>query len=221
MTAPIYNGLIRTYAGAWILPNAKEEHIELFVQDAWNLIEQMKEKDIPINVFILNNMLLLHKNALFTQEVHEKVLPLYEKYRIDPNLYTYQNLIQLYEDMGENGLVIETYERMIQLGIEPNHLIMRNYLLASIKVKHMDRIVDWLKWYKERDIFPPDPQIRVLSKIKNPPDSLFIALKALPKRFGQYREEYRSFTPPSKRTRSFKQMGKKTGANKRTKKKGL
>ena len=41
------------------------------MQDAWNLIEQMKEKDIPINIFILNNMLLLHKNALFTQEVHE------------------------------------------------------------------------------------------------------------------------------------------------------
>jgi len=33
----VYNGLIRTYAGAAAIRNVKEEHVDLYIKDAWEL----------------------------------------------------------------------------------------------------------------------------------------------------------------------------------------
>lgn len=42
MTEHSYNGLLRTYAGAAGVRKVKEEHVDLYIKDAWELFEQMK-----------------------------------------------------------------------------------------------------------------------------------------------------------------------------------
>lgn len=41
----VYNGLIRTYAGAAGLRNVKEDHINSYIRDAWALFDQIKTSD--------------------------------------------------------------------------------------------------------------------------------------------------------------------------------
>lgn len=41
MTEYIYNGLIRTYAGAAGLRHVKEEHIDLYIKDSFELFNQL------------------------------------------------------------------------------------------------------------------------------------------------------------------------------------
>lgn len=42
MNVPIYNGLIKTYAGACLIPHVKEAHIDEYIEDAWKLFEQVR-----------------------------------------------------------------------------------------------------------------------------------------------------------------------------------
>jgi len=125
MTEHIYNGLIRTYASACTIPGVEERQIETYVEDAWALVDQMKEKDMPLNSHIIDSMIFLHRKALFTQELHDLVLPLFEKHRVKPTVFTYQNLIELYHDISETELVLQTYDRAISLGFKPNPTMLK------------------------------------------------------------------------------------------------
>ena len=219
MNSHIYNGLIRTYAGACTIPKIEERQIESYVADAWALLDQMKEKDIPLNIHILDSMVLLHWKALFTQELHEQVLPLYERHHIEPSIYTYENLIQLYADIGENQLVFETYDRILSLNFKPNPKILRTYLKLSSDINDVDRIVDALETYVERKFFPPGKIINKLSKIHDPSDRLYVALRSLPKQYGKIRDDIRRFSPPVRTVRVGKKPFRTGGmGRKRTKK---
>ena len=75
----------------------KEKHIDIYIKDAWELFEQMKEDpEVEINNHILNSLLLLHCNAIRTEEIEAYVLPLYEKHKIKYDVYTFQHLCKLY-----------------------------------------------------------------------------------------------------------------------------
>lgn len=90
MTEHVYNGLIRTYAGAAAVWHVKEEHIDMYIKDSHELFKQLeKSPDTKVNIHILNSLLLLHTNALRVEELDSYVLPLYEKYRIPHDIYTY------------------------------------------------------------------------------------------------------------------------------------
>jgi len=39
MTGYVFNGLLRTYAGAAAVRNVKEEHIDMYIKDSWDLFE--------------------------------------------------------------------------------------------------------------------------------------------------------------------------------------
>jgi hypothetical protein len=90
MTPHSYNGLIRTYAGAAAVRFVKEEHVDMYIKDTWELFETMKEDpEMEINIHILNSILLLHTNALRIEELDSKVLPLYAKFKIKHDVFTY------------------------------------------------------------------------------------------------------------------------------------
>ncbi len=77
MTEHVYNGLIRTYAGACRINLVREKHIDVYMEDSWALYEQIKESpDLEVNAHILNSMVLLHANAFRIDELDQKVLPL-------------------------------------------------------------------------------------------------------------------------------------------------
>jgi hypothetical protein len=41
MTEHVYNELIRTYAGACLIENVKEEHIDMYIKDSWELFQTL------------------------------------------------------------------------------------------------------------------------------------------------------------------------------------
>lgn len=217
MTEHTYNGLIRTYAGACIHPDVKEDHIAMYIKDAWELLAQMKEKDIPITNRILNNMVLLHCNALYTQELHEKVLPMFEKLQILPNIHTYQQLMRHYTNISEIGAAMEIYDKMKELSIVPNAGVMDNYLQIAVMSKNNDYIIDALTQYIDRDMLPRQKYIKSLSRTKDMPDRLYVALQKFPIKFGDVRKEFRTFTPPTLGPRLKMKTIKRKPYNKRVK----
>ena len=61
MSEHVYNGLIRTYAGAAAVRFVKEEHVDMYIKDAWALFEQIKDDpNLEVNIHILNSLMFLH-----------------------------------------------------------------------------------------------------------------------------------------------------------------
>ncbi len=90
----MYNGLLRTYAGACAVPYCSEEIKELYVQDAWKLFKQLQTtQGLPMNVNLLNSLLYVHTKANVKEKIEGLVLPLYEKYGIKRDTFTYQHLM--------------------------------------------------------------------------------------------------------------------------------
>lgn len=86
-----YKGLLRTYAGACKIPQLSQETKNIYIKDAWKLFEQMQTVEkLPVNVHILNSLLLVHTNAIEPQQMEDFVLPLYEKYAIQLDQNTYE-----------------------------------------------------------------------------------------------------------------------------------
>ena len=63
MSEFIYNGLIKTYAGACRIKDVAEEHLDLYIDDIWRLVENMNSKGIEMNIHILNSIVLAYCNA--------------------------------------------------------------------------------------------------------------------------------------------------------------
>ena len=60
------------------------------------LLAQLEEKNMKVNINILNGLILLHGNALREADVEGKVLPLFEKYKIAYDTATYTNLMRIF-----------------------------------------------------------------------------------------------------------------------------
>jgi hypothetical protein len=65
----MYNGLLRTYAGACAVPMISEETRNNYIEDAWNLFRQLQTSGLPVNGVILNSLLLVHTKAYDTAKV--------------------------------------------------------------------------------------------------------------------------------------------------------
>ena len=134
MTEHVYNGLIKTYAGAAAVRGVKEEHVDLYIKDALALFEQLKkEKHLEVNGHILNSLVELHVNALRTDELDANILPLYEKHHVKPDIYTYQRLARLYFHLAEHGTVknlyLDTKKGTATAGpIQPNKMFLNTVL---------------------------------------------------------------------------------------------
>jgi len=90
LTGYVFNGLLRTYAGAAAVRQVKEEHVDMYIKDAWKLFEQIKSSEhAEVNINILNSILLIHTNALRVEELDANVLPLYEKFKIKHDVFTF------------------------------------------------------------------------------------------------------------------------------------
>ena len=61
MNEHVFNQLIRVYASACMVPQVKNEHIDMYVRDAWQLFEQMQEiPECEVNINILNSLVHLY-----------------------------------------------------------------------------------------------------------------------------------------------------------------
>ena len=89
MTEHVYNELIRTYAGACLVPDVEEKHVDMYVKDAFDLFHNLLKDSLEPNIHILNSLVYLHACALRPEQLEAEVLPLFEKYRTKHDVYTY------------------------------------------------------------------------------------------------------------------------------------
>ena len=62
----------------------------MFIKDAWALLDILEKKpNLEVNINVLNSMVLLYANALRPEELEAKVLPLFDKHRMQYNVYTF------------------------------------------------------------------------------------------------------------------------------------
>ena len=93
----------------------------MYINDAFQLFDQAKEDpEVNININILNGLLLLHTSALRVEELDANVLPLYDKYKIKHDIYTYQNLSKMYLNLADHDMVVNMYLRLKKENIRPN-----------------------------------------------------------------------------------------------------
>jgi len=67
MTEHVYNELLRVYANACTKEAVPEEHIDMYVKDAFELfksIEKGQEEGVEVNIHILNSLTYLFSQAL-------------------------------------------------------------------------------------------------------------------------------------------------------------
>ena len=108
----IFNQLIKVYAGACLVPNTLDKHIQMYLNDGWELYQQMiSETDYEPNIIIINSLVLLYSNALNVEELERKVLPLYAQNNIKYDVYTFQHLSKMYLNMRELDQVVALYQK--------------------------------------------------------------------------------------------------------------
>ena len=62
----------------------------MYIKDAFDLFKELqKDSSLEVNIHLLNSMTLLFTNALRPEQLETDVLPLYEKYRVKHDVYTY------------------------------------------------------------------------------------------------------------------------------------
>ncbi len=90
LTEHVYFELLRTYGKASAVPGVTEEHVDMYINDAWSLLKNMMEVEgLEPNIHILNAMTFLYSRAVRAEELEARVLPMYDKYRIKHDVYTY------------------------------------------------------------------------------------------------------------------------------------
>ena len=173
-----YNGLLRTYAGASAIQQVKEKHIDIYMEDAWSLFNQVQESEnLEVNIYILNSLLLLHANAFRVDDLDSKVLPLYEKFRIKPDVFTYQHLTKLYLNLRDLDMVKSLYRKMKKQGLTPNQMLLNNALEAGMRSDDADIIYDSLLDFIDIKRDPHRRLVIRLNNIKHIPDRIYMLLK--------------------------------------------
>lgn len=87
-----YNCLFRVYAKACTIPNLEEEKREVMIADSWKLLEEVKNKGY-LDTTILNNVLNIYAKSLNVEGIDGLVIPLYEKFNLPYNTYTFEILL--------------------------------------------------------------------------------------------------------------------------------
>ena len=80
-----------------MVPQVHHEHIDMYVNDAWLLYEQMQSMpECEVNINVLNSLVHLYSSALRPEELEQKVLPQYEKHRVEYDANTFTHLANMY-----------------------------------------------------------------------------------------------------------------------------
>lgn len=156
----------------------KEKHVDMYIQDAFALFNQAKEDpEVTININILNSMLYLHTQALRVEELDANVLPLYDKFKIKHDIYTYQHLSKMYLNLADYDMVVNMYLRLKKERIRPNQMYLNTVLDASMRTDKSDIVYDVLKDFLDIKRKPHVGYLHNLNKIKHMPDRLYVLLK--------------------------------------------
>lgn len=87
---------------------------------------------------------MLYTNCLRIEELDAKVLPLFEKYRLKHDVYTYQNITKMYLHMKDFDMIKKLYKSFKEDNITPNKMLLNTILESSIRIDDCDLIYESL-----------------------------------------------------------------------------
>lgn len=195
----MYNGLLRTYAGACAVPYCSAEIKELYVQDAWKLFKQLQTtQNIPMNVNILNSLLLVHTKADMKDKIEGLVLPLYEKYEIKRDTFTYQHLMEMYLAKREMDTIVKLYGVLKSEGLEPSFYCMNYYLEMAMRLQDTNKIVEVLEDFVKSKKEPKPYLLKKLGHADDMPDRVYLLLQEFQNKYGFAADRVKRHRAPDK-----------------------
>jgi len=206
VSLPIYELLIKTYAGACKLEEISDKQIDIFIQDAWKLFAEIEQKGFKIRQNTLDSMILLYANALRDGDAEGQVMSLYQKYNIPLGRETYMQLMNMYTLAHKREKIVEIYDKFKATGMKPLLSILNMHLDAAMRLNNSDRIVESLQKIHELGLRPKRHYLKQLGQIKDLPDRIFIELQKFPRFAYAHTPRFR-FTAHSFRPRNM-EMGK-------------
>ncbi len=86
----------------------------MYLKDSMELFKTLEkgENDNEVNIQVLNSLLLLYSNALRPEQLEAEVLPLYEKFKIKHDVYTYQNLTRMYLKLRDFDTIMLLWDKL-------------------------------------------------------------------------------------------------------------
>lgn len=130
----------------------------MYLKDSMELFKTLEkgENDAEVNIQVLNSMLLLFSNALRPEQLEAEVLPLYEKFKIKHDVYTYQNLTRMYLKLRDFDTIMVLWDKLrTKETFKPNQMMLNTVFEAAIRIKNSDRMVECLEEYVEQKKTPP------------------------------------------------------------------
>lgn len=198
LNAYMFNGLLRTYAGACALPNIDDSVKKVYIQDAWNLFKQIQASKIPMNINLLNSLLYVHTKAFDIEKVEGLVLPLYDQYGIKKDEYTYQHLAEMYYEKRDLIAVNKLYLALKQDNLEPTYPFLTWYLETAMRLDDTDQIVEALKEFKRQKKEPRETILKKLCHAQDMPDRVYLELLEFDKKYGFLKDNVRRLRPKDK-----------------------
>jgi pentatricopeptide repeat protein len=87
-----------------------------------------------VSIQVINSLLLLYTNALRPEQLEADILPLYNKYRMKHDVYTYQNLIKMYLKLRDLDTIMVLWDKIrTKETFKPNQMVLNTVLEAAIR----------------------------------------------------------------------------------------
>ncbi|KRX00511.1 hypothetical protein PPERSA_06154 [Pseudocohnilembus persalinus] len=180
----VYNQLMRVYAGAVEYSPMEEKTKDLYIQDAWKLLDQIKNLGL-ININILNSFLTIFVKANRPEELEGLVLPLYDNFKIPMDQYTYQHILEIYHNHRDLKTVYRVYKQMDKENIDKTWWTLNYVLDSAIRAEDVDIIVEILQKFQKIKREPKIIYLKRLGEADYLPDPIFNELQKFSKKFGQ------------------------------------
>lgn len=172
-------GLIKTYAGAVLLPNVGDKEIDQYIKDSWELVHYCEINDIPISSYVLNALLSVNCNSLKWDKVDNEVIPYFNKYKIKLNSYSYDLILSMLYNLRNFPAIMKVFSQLVNAEkLTPRAGALDVLLKTGIHTNNADIVLMTLRYYKETNRTPDTYILDKLTKVKDLPDSIYVELKA-------------------------------------------
>ena len=158
-------------------------------------------------------MLTIYANSISHEEIDGLILPLYEKFGQEYNMYTYEILMDMYFRLNEfptamriwnqmqhkirdnQAKLLEKYDpnvKELQLRLDPSQETIRPtfkalhcYLDIGIKMLDMKQVLDALSLFKKHKKVPKNATLKFLGNLEGVPEEIQLSLMDFKIQFGK------------------------------------